>query len=616
MLDLTIFLIKKKNNKRSLDSYIKNEYLEESNLSKYQIDKDYLLDSVSTRGKIYIFEENNYKLSWADTVNKLAKTKKKIVNKRQGKIKAVILLEINNRVFALSFSGGKTLIKEDYFENNFGVKTNRKLIDNQKLKSIKSVLLHDGLISNHRSARKNIARDYQLDNGLLNVVNDVKGSIHSEFMQGLDITVSGQNQIQLRVSGESNFLPQLVRALGLLLDVYLDEEKQKDRFNWNNEIKRENNLEVIKKLEKNLSEKIKTMIRTIDSSKDNQVTRVTLSQIQLYPNIPDLEESPILGFYVSGIGFPGKSILENLDEIQIFSRLAIFLKNKYGLDCPSEEIISKLKTDNISYYQEDNVPIYLSKLYGSLYFQTSLSGENKSKYILFQGSWYEVPKDFYSYIEKKINDISDDTNNVDYIDFTNDHYNIWADKKVVSSEGAYNEAMSVHGDLVLFDKKNYNISSDNARNYNLVVKGAVEPCDILGYKEETLQLIHVKKGRSGEGVSHLLNQAYVSSILYKKDPEFLTHLNKIINKQKNTTIDFSNITNKIVIVLACIVEPAYVNSANSKTFPLLTAVSIIKTVSDIEDLGFECRLVKIPDKYEKIIKYTDEWRRIINRGNI
>lgn len=615
MLNLTIYLIKKKNQKRSLDSYIQSDYLRDSNLSKYQINKEYLFDSTSTRGKIYIFEENNYTLPWSNTVNKLAKIQKQIIKKRQGKIKAVILLEIDKRIFALSFSGGKSLIKENYLENNFGIKTNRKLIDNQKLKSIKSVFLHDGVISNHRSAKTNIPAEYQLDVASLNVVSDIKGSIQDEFLEGLKVTVSGQNQIQLSVDEESNFLPQLIRALKFLLNVYLDDEEHIDKFNWNNEIKREKNLEIIESLDKILAEKIKTMIKTVNLSKNNQVTRVTLENIQLYPNIPDLEENPILGFNVSGIGFPQKRSLEKLDEVQIFSRLALFLKNKYGIDCPVEEIISKLKTDHVYYYQEEGIPIYLSKIYNSLYFQTSLVGDNKNKHILFQGNWYEIPKDFYSYLENKINDISNDPAGINYIEFTNRHREIRQNQDVISSEGEYNKAMSLKENLVLFDSKNYHITADNAQKYNLISSSKIEPCDILEYKNETLQLIHVKKGRNGAGISHLLNQAYVSSVLYKKDPDFLTHMNRIIQEQTDTTIDFNAITNKVIIVLACIVEPSYVTPANSKTFPLLTAVSIVQTVSKLEDLGFECRLVKIPDRYEKITKNSDEWQRIIDEAN-
>lgn len=598
MLDLTIYLIKKINSKKSFDSYIKEQYLENSKLSKYYINKEYLIDSQNTRGKIYVFEEDNYKVPWSETINKIAKTRKRIIKKRQGKIKALILFEIENRIFAVSFSNGISLIKEDQLENNFGIKTNRKMIDTEKLKSIKSVTLSEGVISNHRSAKKNIPHHYQLDHAPLSVVSNLKGTIQNEIMSGFNITVSGQNQIQLKVSEEIEFLPQLVRALNLLLEIYQDEENFSDNFHWHNEIKREKNSDIIKKLEDILAKKIKKMIEKVDSSKINTLSKSTLSNIQFYPDIPDSEETPVLGFNVSGIGYTGTAILEKLDEVQIFSRLAVFLNNKNGKEWQLEKIITKLKTDNVYYFLEESEPIYLSKLYNSFYFQTSLLNDTESKYVLFQGKWYEVPIDFYSYIERTINSISDDRLGVDYIDFTNNHTSM-RNGKIVSSEGAYNKDMSIKSELVLFDTKNYSITPDNARKYKLVPGSAVEPCDILDYSNGKIQLIHVKKGRSSSGISHLLSQAYVSSMLYKKDPEFLTHLNQISEDQNHGTIDFSNINNKdVVVVLACIVEPDYMTKLNSKTFPLLTAVSIIKTVSEIKDLGFDCRLIKIPNKYK------------------
>lgn len=600
MLNLTIYLIKKNNNNKSLNSYIESNYLDNTNLTEYYLDKEYLSGTKNNRGKLYVFEEDNYNLPWANTVNKIAKSKKKIIKKRPGKVKAVVLLEVKNRIFALSFANGITLVKKKYLEKSFGIKTNRKIIDNKKLKSIKSVSLSEGVISNHKYAKKNIPTHSQLDHSPLSIVNDVKGPVSEEIINGFKVTVSGQNQIQLKVSGQSDFLPQLIIALEKLLDIYLDDdEKYINNFHWHNEIKRKRDPEIIEKLDQLLSDKIKKMIKRVDQSPDNEVSKSTLINIELYPDIPDLDETPILGFHVSGIGYPGTTILEKLDEVQIFSRLAIFLKNKGDEELKSEQIISKLKADNIHYYLDENNPIHLSNIYNSLYFQTALKGYEDSNLILIQGKWYEVPKDFYARISKTINEISKDPLGVRYKDFTNEHHDVRKNADIVRSEGKYNSDMGKEPDMVLFDKKNYPITKENAIKNNLIASSTVEPCDLLNYKDGKLQLIHVKRGRSGAGVSHLLSQAYVSSVLYKKDDEFLNHLNKENERKGKEEIEFNNIDNEnIVVVLACIVDPEYVSKSNSKVFPLLTAVKIINTISEIRDLGFDCRLIKIPNKYD------------------
>lgn len=601
MLDLTIYLMKKLSNRKSLDSYVKPDYYADSNFSKYYIDKDYLEESLDIRGKIYIFKDSNYTLSWANTVNNLAKSRKKIIKTQPGKVKSVILLEVENRIFALSFSNGISLIREEYIENDFGIKTNRKMIDNKKLKSIKSISLGESIISNHKSAKQHIPRQYQLDQSPLSIINSVKGSIQNEAISGFKMTVSGQNQIQLRVNEELTFLPQLIVILKRLLFIYLDEDIYVDNFYWNNEIKREKDTEKIKKLDNVLAQKIKIMIERVKTNDNNEVTRSTLSNIQLYPDVPDLVDNPVIGFYVSGIGYPGNIILENLDEIQIFSRLAIFLSDKNGESWSSEKMISKLKADKIYYYLHDSTPIYLSNFYNSLYFQTSLLSDKKSKYILFQGKWYEIPQDFYSHIEQTINNIPNDSLGIDYIDFTNEHKEVRRNGTIVKSEAEYNKKMSEAANLVLFDSHNYRLTPEKIKKYNLVSNSQVEPCDNLKYDDNKLQLIHAKIGRSGNGVSHLLNQAYVSSILYQKDAAFLTHLNAVIEEQGHENIDFSSIDNQnVIIVLVYIVEPEYVNKSNSKTFPILTAVSIVKAVSELKDLGFDCRLIKVPNKYQKV----------------
>lgn len=595
MLDLSIYLTKKKNSKNSLDSYLKPEYFKKA--SVHYVDRNYLLNSENIKGKIYVYEDKNPPLSWENVVNKLAKSKKKIIRKRPGKTKVAILLEVQNRVFLLSFNHGVTLLKEDYLENDFGLKINRKILNNKEIKSIKSVSLSEGIISNHRFSKKNIPTELQLDRTQLNIVNDLKGTVKNEVISSLNIISSGQNNLQVRVK-EDKFLKKLVPFLEKTLDIYLDNEAYKDNFHWENEIKRENNTDVIKKLEKRLAEKINKMIKAIDTSPDKGISGSTLINIQFYPNLPYSDETQILGLSISGIGYPGDFILKEIDEAEIFTRLARFLKEKKEDGWPEEDLINKLKRDNVYYFSEDNERIYLEKFYSSLYFQTNLPQMAKSRHILFQGYWYEVPNDLYSYIEKTINDISSDTSGVNYIDFAKHHSRTHSNQQVVRSEGEYNNDLANKANLVLFDQKNYYLKPEHVKRYNLVPGSKVEPCDVLDYQDDMIQMIHVKIGRNGNGVSHLLNQAHVSSILLQKDSEFIEHIRKEIEKNIGEDIESDFISDrKIIIVLACIVEPEYITKKNSNTFPLLTAAGIINTVLSIRDLGFECRLIKIPDKY-------------------
>lgn len=592
--------MKKIGSKNSLDSYIKPEHLSKAKhvFNKYNIDKNFLEDSTQVQGKIYILEETDLQpLPWLDTINKLAKTKKRITTRKINHVKAVILLRVNNRVFALSFSKGITLIKEKYIESDFGVKTNRKMIGNKDLKSIKSKSLSEAVISNHRYANKNIPPQYQLDDSLLSIVSDIKGVVQNEAINGFKLTVSGQNQIQLRVNEETQFLPQLIVILKRILFIYQDEDNYKDNFFWENEIKQIKDNDKINSLEKSLAGKINKMVERVRNFPGNQVTGNTLINIQLYPDVPDLDESPIRGFYISGIGYPKTTRLESLDEIEIFSRLAVFLKNKYESPISTDTIISKLKSDKIYYYLDDNDDHYLANVYSSIYYVTGALPGEKFKNILFQGKWYEVPSDFYSYITQTIDSIPKDHMGIKYIDFTAKHYAFKSNKKV-KSEAAYNREMSEQANTVLFDSRNYIIDKDTVKNYKLVSGSQVEPCDFLKYENDKLQLVHAKIGRSGNGVSHLLNQAYVSSLLYQNDPKFLVHLNTGIHEKFGKTIDFKSIDNKdTVIVLLCIVEPDYVDKKNSATFPILTAVSIVKAVSEIKNLGFDCRLIKVPNKF-------------------
>lgn len=584
------------NIRNSLDSYIKPEYLEKKRLFKHLIDKDYLEGSDDIQGKIYVFEEDKQEPNWAHIVNKLATSKQKVIKKRPGNIKALILIKIRTRVVALSFSHGKTLIKEDYLEADFGLKTSRKVIDNEQVKSIKSLSINEGVISNHKYAKKNIPTHSQLDNSTLNIVNDIKGPVRKEIFKEARITAGGRDQIQLTVNESSEFLSKIVIMLEEIIEIYSDEEKYSDNFYWSNEVRKENDSKIIQNLEKRLADKIRLMIRNIANPSKREITESTLINIEVIPDTPYSEQNPVTGFYISGIGYKSDYVMPNLNDVEVFSKLAKFLQEKEersGIKYSDKGIINKLKSDRIYYYL-DGEKVYLSSLYSSIYFQTALQNDTKSKYMLLQGKWYAIPNNFYDYIATSINKISDNSLGIDYAPFTKDHTRT-TKKGVERSEGAYNKSMSAKKGMVLFDQKEYSVSEDKIQQYNLVQRSSVEPCDLLSYKDGTLQLIHVKIGRSGNGLSHLLSQAYGSSALYKKDPDFLDYLNEKITEVGKPRIQFENETP--VVVLACIVKPSYIEKHNSNTFPFLSAVNIVETVNRIKDLGFDCHLIKIPDNY-------------------
>lgn len=602
----------KKNSKLSLESYLKEDYLnDQTNLSKHYINKEYLEESANTSGVIYIYREKRT-VSWIDIVNKLAKTSKTIAGEQIENIKGVVLLKLNDRVFALSFSNGISLIKNDRLETEFGLQTNRKLVKQKDLKTIKTVSLSTEIISNHKRAKTKIPYNLQLNNSPLNIVNDVSGPVAHEVLDidGLKMTVSGQNQIQLKVNQHPNFPANVLKILRKLLEIYEDEDS-KDQFKWKNEIIRVKDKSFIKKLNKKLAEKIRMMIRKVkeedkNGNSINEVNRDTLRNIELHVDPPYSDNDPIYGFQITGLGFPGKRIFKGINEIYLFSQLALILGEQ--IDQPAElrtaKIISKLESITINYYLSSDIhtPIYLSKMYDTIYFETTIPKETKHKYILFQGKWHKIPRSYLNYLEEEINSIPSDTLGIEYMDFTNEHYQEITvqktrEKKIQRSEGAYNYAMSETEELVLFDKKNYKLTAEEADSYNLNKSNAVEPCDLFKQTDETIQLIHVKIGKSGSGFSHLLNQAYASSVLYKYESKFKEHMDQVLEDKKCEKLSQNVNHKKTVIVLACIVGPDEVNKSNSNVFPLLAATNIINTVTEINKLGFDCHLVKIANKY-------------------
>src|SRR5699024_9198014 len=254
------------------------------------------------------------------------------------------------------------------------------------------------VISNHKYAKKSIPAHSQLDNSTLNIVNDIEGPVRKEIVEEAKITAGGRDQIQLKINEDSDFLSKIIIMLDEIIEIYLDEENYTDNFYWSNEIKKENNSKAIEKLDKKLAKKIRLMVKNIADPTKREITKSSLINIELVPDTPYSEQNPVTGFYLSGIGYKSDHIMPTLDDIEVFSKLAKFLQEKEersGIKYSDKEIINKLKRDKIYYYL-DGQQIYLSSLYSSIYFQTSLQNDIGDTYMLLQGKWYAIPTDFYA----------------------------------------------------------------------------------------------------------------------------------------------------------------------------------------------------------------------------
>ena len=156
---LSIFLL---TGNWDFDDYI----VDVDNCETYDLSEDLPFD-----GKIYIGEQKSEEPSWVEFIR--TGTDEEIDTLYNTSNRAVILLTIANRNLGLTFGYGRFLIKEEYFERNFGLKTALNGVDPNKLRSIDLInVLELGVQTRMQSARSSSRNIFGFDilNDLLKVV--------------------------------------------------------------------------------------------------------------------------------------------------------------------------------------------------------------------------------------------------------------------------------------------------------------------------------------------------------------------------------------------------------------------------------------------------------------
>jgi uncharacterized protein (TIGR04141 family) len=191
-------------------------------------------------------------------------------------------------------------------------------------------------------------------------------------------------------------------------------------------------------------------------------------------------------------------------------------------------------------------------------------------YLLNNGKWYSVEKDF-----------------VDQINQTYETITPYAKQLPAygdGSEGDYNARVALESpdEFALLDKKNISIST---------AVSPVEPCDLYRAGKE---FIHIKRYGASNLFSHLFNQGLVSAELFKRDEKFRQLLNdKLPDDHKLVNPAISPEPNEYKVVYAVISE-----SDEPLNIPFFSKISLRHARQRLNDMGFPVELAKINVKNE------------------
>ena len=166
-------------------------------------------------GEIYYCDSNKKVPRWKPYLDELSSETIDIAENASNK--AVVLVHIQDRIMAIVFGYGRSFLKEECIERNFGLKVALNIINPNKMRSINAATIEDMVVTTHRQASYSTTQD---EFGL-NVTNDImKGLTGEPYDPIYGNHISGKDSLVVSVFME---IAELGEKLNLYYDAYKDE---------------------------------------------------------------------------------------------------------------------------------------------------------------------------------------------------------------------------------------------------------------------------------------------------------------------------------------------------------------------------------------------------------
>lgn len=414
-----------------------------------------LRDNLPFGGEFYFRPQQSHPPSWLALVRTGLKQDLKLTN--QGTA-AVLFLKSAGRLFALTFGYGRSLLRPDAFERNFGLKVALNTVDSKTLKSVDSRTFEDlTLVTRRQASRGSEFAAFGLDvthDVLRAVTGTPKDATFARRITGADALV---------LSAEADF-----QDLGSVCKRALDASKRTDYkadFAFIDHIQPLNDPSLKSKLEAALLDAIHS------GSTD---------QMHLAPPEP-LDWEKVDGFLYSTQG-------NNTPHLDL--DFAEYLGTTGDVKSLT---LADLKKDRISALIGGSTQAQEQwTILDSIVFETDIGG---SRYVLSTGDWFKIAKSFAKNVAKRLKGVPNSTLKLP---------NATAGEK----EGDYNSRVAGSKGYALLDQKNV-----RARDAN----SDIEVCDLF---TSTRQFVHVKRKTRSATLSHLFAQGLVSAEAFHWDEDF------------------------------------------------------------------------------------------------
>ncbi len=523
--NLTIFLIK---------DYVFNldECLKETiHLIKVSINSAYGLD-----GFIAYCESKSKEPTWKTHLQSLATDKIDIGYNTSNK--AIMLVRVGDRIVALAFGYGRSFLKEEHIERNFGFRVALNIINPQKMRSVSASAIEDMVVNTQRQASYSTSQD---EFGL-NISSDIMKGITGEPCDDIyGNHISGKDSLVVSVFME---LMELKEKLVLYLAAYEKQRYKEIGFEWVDNIGEVRDSILKDQLDFKLADSIK--------SKD------VLNLHAAPPETIDWER--VVGFCFSGIRedtSKAESYDVNLDVSIYISKIK-----------PDTNVYKKIKRDKIYAIMIDDTIFSVCSVYNALVYQTEYEGK---RYILCSGNWYHINSSFYEHV----------------FDFVDNKVPL-SDLQLPTCpkgmcEGDYNELISKQNpDFFLLDKKMFSVESGPKK---------IEACDLFSKNK---QLIHVKNRGKSAQLSHLFAQGKISAQCLISDETYRKQISDTIaNYFGQPVFDYTSrpVSDEYEVIYVII------NTGTStvvNALPFFSLVNLMLATQELNRMHVRCSVLLVP----------------------
>ena len=523
---LSIYLLKENN---SFENYIK------SNKNYKDVTSSNLKFPIGSR--FYLKNEQPQNIWWSEYCG--------VDDKRQQLTQSglafVPFVDKNYRTytFLISFGYAYHDIKDDAYEQDFGLIVTLNAIDVRKLNSIDSISLLD--YKKERIQSPDYAEmtffDIEQDSTL---IKTLVGIPKEEYIS-LISHITGANNVRVTNKLSASEINELLEKLLLL---YNSKDFVKE-FSEIQNIIRVKDVAIINKLNSKLVSELNNL---------NEDVKISWPQIS---SVSKTYSYKIICNRKS-ITFADNIVSENFYQ---------FLKDrkiKLDLDLFNKTKITKIDNDSKEKTKK--------ALFNCICFSCNLT--KNEEYHLYDGQWYKVDIDYMTKLNSFIeSSILKTYPNLPDLPSTNPRL-----------EDSYNKYCVNNKTIFLADKKFLQYGHSK-----------IEACDLIDFSDkEKIYLIHNKLDTNSSTLSHLFSQGYVSAELLINDENSLDMFKEVLIENKIPKPLIARLDNKNFTLIYGIISKK-VDHTKSETvqkdyLPLFSKITLRKAIKDLKKLGIDSKI--------------------------